>query len=88
MKRVVTVALTVALLAIVIAVFASPAVDLQPTALRVILWIVALFASLEVVRIGPSGVQELGSGKRIQARDQAIDFSSPSLVDLDCVRLC
>lgn len=88
MKRTITVIVTVALLAIVISVFVAPAIDLDPTAFRITLWIVALFASLELVKIALSGFEALGSGKRIHARDQASKAFAPLPIDLGCARLC
>lgn len=88
MNRAVQFAVILVLLLIMIAVFLSPTIDLEPTALRVIFWAVALFASLHLVRIAFSGIREFALGERIQFGPPAIDLPSPSLVDLDCVRLC
>jgi len=88
MKRAIIVALVIALLVVVVSVFVSPAVDLEPTALRAMLWLVALFASLAVVELGQTMLQDSQRGGGKPVRNHAIYFLSAPIVDLGCSRLC
>ena len=88
MKRAVTIALVIALLLVVVSVFVSPAVDLEPTALRAMLWLIALFTSLTVVELGQTMLQDSQPGGGQAVRNHAIHFLSAPIVDLDCARLC
>jgi hypothetical protein len=88
MNRAVKIVIVAALLVIVAAVLISPAVDLQPSALRSALWSAALYAYLEVFAILFSGF------RLVWVRERALPYLlhfSPnliSLIDLDCARLC
>jgi len=89
MNRTVRTVLVVALLVLVVSVFISPAVDLEPTALRVLYWIMALFASFALVRVALSGLHAGLPPERIKIVNRSSLFAQSSpLIDLNCARLC
>ena len=89
MNKAFQIAIAVLLVVIVAAVLISPAVDLEPTALRAAMWIAALFASFAVVRV-VFAVPTLQSCKRIRREYRVTLYRrcSPSVLDLYGAMLC
>lgn len=89
MGRTFQIAIAIILVVIVAAVLISPAADLQPTALRAVLWVAALFASLAIVTVMFLAVRILRSGERIRRRRRLVcDLFSPPILDLYGAMLC
>jgi hypothetical protein len=89
MNRGVQIAIAVMLVVIVAAVLISPAVDLEPTALRAVLWVAALFAAFAVVKVVFIAVrmQRLGKWNR-RERTAILCAFSPPILDLYGAMLC
>jgi hypothetical protein len=89
MRRGLKIAIAIILLLVVAAVLISPAVDLEPTALRAALWVAALFASFGIVKIAHFRVSSVQLTTRIHTkRRRLLPPPSPPLVDLYGARLC
>jgi hypothetical protein len=86
-KRAIIVALVIALVVVVVSVLVSPAVDLEPTALRAMYWLMMLFASLAVVKVGQTMLPDSPRGGGILVIKYLIPLLSQPIVDLDCARL-
>ncbi|SPE23480.1 exported hypothetical protein [Candidatus Sulfotelmatomonas gaucii] len=89
MHRFLKIAIAVVLLIVVAAVLISPAVDLEPAALRAALWVAALFASFGIVRIELCGTRNVRFSARARMKRRAIlSHTSLPLFDLYGARLC
>lgn len=89
MGRAITAVVVILLLLSVIAIFVSPAVDLQPTALRAMKCASLLFAALLLAGTALCARLQvpIGSLRRI-AENQSFPSPPPDLLELICVRLC
>jgi alpha-beta hydrolase superfamily lysophospholipase len=88
MKRGVKIVIALLLLVIVAAVLISPAVDLQPTALRSAIWSAALFAAIAALTFAFSRFRPVLLRERVLLHPL---HRTPNLIpvtDLDCVRRC
>jgi len=89
MKRGFQIAIAIVLMVVVAAVLISPAVDLEPTALRAMLWVVALFAALAIFRVVFLAVRILRSSDRMRRKRTVILYLfSPPILDLYGAMLC
>jgi len=89
MSRAFQIAIAIILVVIVAAVLISPTVDLEPTALRAVLWVVALFAALAVVTVMFFALRMLRFGARIRRKPTVVPYLfSPPILDLYGAMLC
>jgi hypothetical protein len=88
MNRRLKIAIAFLLLLIVAAVLISPAVDLEPTALRALIWSAAMLASIAAAIAVFSGIRlTFVRGTVLTLLLRGTPSSIP-LTDLGCVRLC
>lgn len=87
MRRAFTIATVLAIVVVVISVFISPAVDLEPTALRAMQGLIALFSVFTLARMTCSVFQDRHC-KEHYCLGANFSPQTPPLLDLNCSRLC
>lgn len=89
MERPIKLAIVILLLLSVIAIFASPAVDLQPTALRAMKCATLLFAVLLFAgTVLCARLRVLQSHASLRAERRSVLAPTPDLMMLNCALLC